>query len=189
LKKTSIVILGLFLLLSLNCSSVTSHKPVGVNDTEHASLFEGSWAHEDGIIFFRKLDDGKLVGAVVEWKEKKFCLETMELVVTKIGDTHLVNLLVNENKHLPAWYFGRYTFDEKFETMVVYPPNVEQFEKAISSGSLAGKLEKDKTSIEIYLESNKPDLMDLLLKEGSANYFDTEKVTILKRIGKYEQTK
>jgi hypothetical protein len=182
-KIVWILLLGAAIFLG-GCSSVSSKFLIGTPVEENLSAkFDGVWDLGDGNVGQVKyLGKGQLRVAGGEWKEGRFELTEMTIVLTKCGNKQFVNFYDQEkvDEKGSNYLFGYGAFIGDY--FLVWLPKTEVFEKAVNAGKIKGKVSKEKNSKSIDLEESSDTLCRFLQDQAVELLFDLEDPMIYRRM-------
>ena len=183
IKLTALILCFLILPLYLTaCSSVTSKNIIGERIQGNLSdQFDGIWEEDNEIAYMKYLNEGELRIAGVEWKENKFDLQELTIILTKCGDREFVNVLDPIIEEKSDLLFACYSFITE-KTLAVWEPKVDAFEKAVREGKIKGKISKDKSSTTVSINESNESLCDFIKKRAIGELFDLEDPRIYRKI-------
>jgi hypothetical protein len=185
MKKIVLILLMGLALSMVGCSSVSSKFLIGEPVTDDLrQKFDGVWDFGDeNIGHIKYLGNGRLRIAGGEWKENRFDLEEMDVILTKCGNKQFVNFHdqeeVNENESDYLFGYCAFIGDDYF---LVWLPKTDAFEKAVNDGKIKGKVVKEKSSKSIYLEETPEKICRFLQSQPVELLFDLEDPMIYRRI-------
>ena len=169
------------------CSSVTSLHPVGTPvAAEQGKKLDGAWLTDDNVFYLKYLANGKLRIAGVEWKDDQFKLHTMEGFFGQDDGIYYLSVKNDGKDQSPPTYtFVRLAMPNK-RTLVVFPPHVEAFQKAVQSGHLTGEVdgEEGDSDASVRLQGSKKQVDDFIDGNKAGEQFDLDSPLVLKRLGK-----
>ncbi len=180
MKKLSIAFFIILAVYVTGCSTVHSKYIVGEPIQDDLSeKFDGLWEFDRDICYMKYTKNGELRIAGVEWKETNFKLEEMTVILTKCGEKNFVNLLdleISEKKD-SDYLFAYYSFISE-NSIAVWKPKVDAFEKAINNGEIRGEIIKEKHSTSINITEHKESLCNFIKTKDMGELFDLENPTI-----------
>jgi hypothetical protein len=183
MKRNVIIICLLIIPFHLTaCSSVTSKNIIGERIQDDLSeQFDGTWEEDDEIAYMKYLGKGELRIAGVEWKENKFELQELTIILTTCGDRKFVNVLDPVIEEKNDLLFAYYSFITE-KTLAVWEPKVDAFEKAINEGKINGKIHKDKSSTTVSINESQESLCEFINKRDIGELFDLEDPRLYRKI-------
>ena len=184
MTRSNLIILC-FLILPLHltaCSSVTSKNIIGERlQGDLSEQFDGIWEEDNEIAYMKYVGKGDLRIAGVEWKENKFELQELTIILTECSDRKFVNVLdpIIEGKN--DLLFAYYSFITE-KTLAVWEPKIDAFEKAINEGKINGKIHKDKSSTTVSINESPESLCDFIKERDIGELFDLEDPRLYRKI-------
>jgi hypothetical protein len=176
---TGAIALALFV---IGCSSVTIEQPLSEHPTPlDKDKFEGTWLIEKLILDIRFASNGVARIATTDWKDDRFRLVQGEMIVTEGRKDNFISVRFEEDGAWTNQYFLlQYTFTDNGD-LVLWLPNMDEFEDAIRTNTLQGVIEKQySTSISV---TNPPaGLLDFMNDPQRQNLFELREPIVLRRI-------
>ena len=201
--RTHLHLFGLLFtsLLASGCNPVFVKHPIGEpisEDTESlADKFDGAWLTDGNPIYLKYVPAGKLRVATLSWDEnkQKFVKEEETILLTTHHGAHYMNSPESQCDQGTQYRFVRYTFAAD-NSLVIWQPRAEAFEKAVRNRELKGAVEETKSTVtfnggsELELSSNvirvtatKDEVLKFIRDGKFTEQFEVEDPIVLRKLG------
>jgi hypothetical protein len=187
MKQFLLVLLSIFIIaLTLSCSSVTIRYPISKSpDPINQEKFEGIWLVDDDDVIHVKFDSNGIARiAGLEWENNQFTIMHGEMIISS-GDEHnfLFVRFQEDDKWMDDYYFLIYKFTEKGD-LILWLPNVDAFEEAISKKYLQGIIETGQYSKDITITNTSEKLLEFINGSDNLILFEYREPIVLYKITK-----
>jgi len=173
----------LLTLLLGSCSYVAILQPLPQSgDPVAQAQLEGEWLSEDIVVSLRFASNGVGCIAGLDWQDDHFRIEEGELIVSNAEDKNYFSARFRDKGEWEdRYYFVRYRLTAQGD-LLLWPPNVSAFEKAVESGALAGTVKKGAWGTRVTVSSAPETILKYLTEQGTGELFEYEDPTVLKRL-------
>ena len=184
-QPTQLMVVLLLGLVAGGCSTVTSTERLGVPATDEAiKELNGVWlGNNEIIVYVQPLTEGELRIAGVEWDGERFKLQEMTAFLATDQGVAYINLV---NPEAPAgreeFMFLRMASIDGRRMLVLYPPNADTFEKAVSDEQIPGAVKNEQFSKTVQLRPGKGELDAFIEPDKAGEQFDLDMPLVLRRI-------
>ena len=174
--------------LLCGCSTVTITQPLTkdpkpINQEE----FEGVWILEDQSIHIKFGSDGIARIATLEWKDDRFELKRGEMIVTPGKAHNFLSVRFQEDGEWESRYhFLPYKFTDQGD-LVLWPPKIGEFEKAVAKQQLKGSIKKGEHSTHVTITDAPDKVLEFINAPDKMNLFKYRDPLVLHKLpGKEE---
>jgi len=170
------------LLLFTGCSSVTIPQPLSSPPQPvDQEQFEGTWLFEHNTFAVRFASNGVARIACTEWRDDDFGLLRGEMVVTEGRENNYISVRFEEDGQ---WTNDYLVFQYKFagDALVLWWPNVDEFEAAIRAKRLQGDVSKNKYAASISITNSPSELLAFLNDPARKTLFEYKDPIVLRRV-------
>ncbi len=188
------LLLLLLLVLTPGCKTVYSDhligEPIAAEDAEE---LEGIWRFGDSAMHVKHVEGGEYVAAVLEWDNGKFKTNTMDLVITRLGDAHFLQVTEasedgdeKEGHEDPddgeePWIIAGLLTGLREDAVVLSAPEFDRIAEAIKAGVLEGEVDEDDNSLHIHGDKA---ALDGLIESGNLHeLFHMQEPLVITRLG------
>ena len=176
---------ALVLCTVVGCSTVTSVNPIGRPlEADLSAELTGTWMGAEGNqLQIHCGSAGRLTYAVTEWKEDQgaFALETGDGILTSIGHRVFFNYIENHEAERPTHSF--LLLRAMDGQLVVWLPNVDEFQKLVKEKVLIGDLEEGSQPTNVVLTGTSEEIATALENLDLAVLFDwSEPAVVLVKV-------
>jgi len=180
-------LLPLFLLLALlvgsGCSSVQTTHPLSSDPKPiDKEKFEGAWLFEEGIINVKFAEDGVAKFVALKWKNDTFLLIQAEAIVAEGENSNYISFRILEGDgKSELYFFSQYQFTDDGD-LIMWFPNISEFEKMVESKRLQGVVDKSEYSTDIHIKNEPESLLKIIDDPDNMKLFEYRNPMILKKI-------
>ena len=202
-RFTPLLLAALLICLLPGCKSIITEQYIGEPiAAQDAQELQGVWKMEKDVIHVKLIENGMLVAAGVEWKNDKFEVNEIRLLITEHGDARFL-FAVNvddDDEHADddgddegegkdddadndeqEWLICGMVIRSDNDVFVLAGPKFDRFKEALEAGDIKGELEENGNTLEI--ESDKAALDALFTEDNLHEFFDMSKPMVITRIG------
>lgn len=168
-------------------STVQLGKPVAADD---AKQLEGVWVGRHGhTLYVGHLKANKIKVAWVGWDklESKFQLQEITAFVTDDENTKYINVVnfEEQSENPPYWILRLDSAGE--ESVLIRPPIVESFARAVEQGVLPGKVTKKYGEVDVRIDPPAEKLAEFVTPSKVAEQFRQESPLELRRVSRFDE--
>ena len=173
------VLSAVCLALTVGCSSVVMKEPfpaTPLTDKERSTM-QGVWKLDQTVVYLSFDSNSVPWIATVERKDGDMVLQKYKLAFTKHKDALYVSMPAEPDAT------NQFVFAEVADngsTLVAWMPNIGFFEEQIGNDTLKGKVEKDKHSTTILLETPAAEILEFI--SSNADSFDYRHPLVFQRL-------
>lgn len=177
-------------LLAAGCSSVSSTHPLSAaSAAADREKFEGVWLLDKSVFTATVASNGVIRAASVEWKDEAFRLVELEAVLTEGKTRKYLSIRSQEDgQWTNKYFFVQYKFTDQGD-LILWPPNVEAFEGAVTNRQLRGVLQKDQYSSEVTITNAAGELLEFIEQPAESRVFLYTEPMVLRKIAGPERAK
>ena len=170
-------------MLFAGCSAVTTPYPLSTQSKPvDKERFEGTWQGGEGTVSVRFASNGVARLAGTEWNDDQFRLIQGEMIVAEGKKDNFISVRFEQNG---AWtnryFFLQYKFTDNGD-LVLWGPNIDEFEAAIRSGMLQGVVTKKKNTTSISVTNAPGELLDFMNDPERRTLFNYREPMVLRKI-------
>lgn len=179
--------------LLAGCSAVTTPHPLSTQPKPvDKDRFEGTWQGGEGTVSVRFASNGVARLAGTEWNDEQFRLVQGEMIVAEGKKDNFISVRFEENgTWTNRYFFFQYKFTGNGD-LVLWSPNIDEFEAAIKSNVLQGvvttKMVMKKNTTSVSVTNSPGELLDFMNDPGRRNLFNYREPLVLRKIAAPENT-
>lgn len=176
---SAILWLGLF----GGCDTVTVSAPLSdpALPSDRQRL-EGDWRVDRGIVSVKFSADGIAHIAGVEWDGDRFSMMQAEMVVSEGNPDNFLSVRFREDERWTERYLiVQYRFSDSGD-LVLWRPNVAEFERAVQTRLLKGEVRKESYSSEVLIDETAARMLAFLNDPQRQNLFVYREPVVLHRL-------
>ena len=186
--KTRSIRISLFtlmsaMLLAAGCSSVSSIHPLSAASAiVDREKFEGVWLIDKSAYTATVASNGVIRAASVEWKGEAFRLVELEALPAEGKSRKYLSIRIQEEgQWTNKYYFVEYKFTDQGD-LILWSPDVEVFEGAVTNHLLQGVLQKGQYSSDVTITNAPGALLEFIDQPRDQRLFNYTEPVILRKI-------
>ncbi len=186
MKSHSILLLlGVAVMVSSGCSSVTTQFPLPRNPKPiDQGEFEGAWLADDKVLHVQFASNDVANIATLEWESNQFHIVHGEMIVTKGEENNFLSVrFQKEGVWMDAYYFLSYKLTDQ-GNLILWLPDPDSFEEMVDEKRLQGIIKKGKYSTNIVITNTPAELLKIINDSHNSELFEYKEPIVLKRLTK-----